>query len=260
MAAKVGLWVWGLGICVACAGNRPGPAATPPRDGLALLNQMRDAYAGKWFRTVTFTQLTTMYRPTGVTDTATWHEALLSPDRLRIDFGDIKNGNGVIYTADSLYVVREGKVTRTAAQGNPFLPFVAGVYAQPIDSTLKQIAPYTFDLTRLRTDTWENRPVYVVGSSAATDTTSPQIWVDQERLVAVRMIVAFNPATPADVGDIRLMDYRPVSGGWLAVKVDIRHGGQTVQKEEYSDWRGNVDLPRDFFVAEKWSAVPHWLR
>jgi len=37
-------------------------------------------------------------------------------------------------------------------------------------------------------------------------------------------------------------------------------GGQTVQKEEYSDWRGNVDLPRDFFVAEKWSAVPHWHR
>ena len=94
----------------------------------------------------------------------------------------------------------------------------------------------------------------------ATDTSSPQFWVDQERLVAVRMIVAFNPATPADVGDIWLMDYRPVSGGWLAVKVEINHGGQIVQKEEYRDWRGNVDLPRDFFVAEKWSAVPHWHR
>ena len=248
-------------VGAACATQRletvPPP---PPRDGLALLNRMRDSYLGKWFRTVTFTQLTTQYRPNGVIDTTTWYEALLSPDRLRIDFGDIKNGNGVIYTADSQYVVREGKVTRTAAQGNPFLPFVAGVYAQPIDATLKQIAPYQFNLTRLRTDTWENRPVYVVGSSAATDTTSPQFWVDQERLVAVRMIVAFNPATPADVADIWLMDYRPVSGGWLAVKVDIRHGGQVVQKEEYSDWRGNVDLPRDFFVAEKWSAVPHWHR
>jgi hypothetical protein len=57
------------------------------------------------------------------------------------------------------------------------------------------------------------------------------------------------------------MDYRPVTGGgWLAVKVDIMQGGKVVQKEEYSDWRGNVDLPRDFFVAEKWSAVPHWHR
>lgn len=257
---RIGVWCLVSVACVACAGNRAGSAASPPRDGLALLNQMREAYVGKWFRTVTFTQLTTMYRPNGVTDTSTWYEALRSPDRLRIDFGDPKNGNGVIYTADSLYVIRGGTVTRAAAQGNPFLPFVAGVYAQPMDSTLKQIAPYKFDLTRLRSDTWENRPVWVVGSSAPSDTTSPQFWVDKERLVAVRMIVAFNPATPADVGDIWLMDYRPVAGGWLAVKVDIKHGGQLIQKEEYSDWRGNVDLPADFFVAEKWSAVPHWHR
>ena len=221
---------------------------------------MHDAYAHRWFKNVTFTQLTTQTRPSGVTDTSTWYEALLSPARLRIDFGDPAKGNGVIYTADSLYVVREGKVTRTAATGNPFLPFVAGVYAQPMDTTLKQIAPYRFDLSKLRADMWEQRPVLVVGSTEVADTTSPQFWVDRERLVVVRMIAAFNPATPADVADIRLMDYRPVSGGWLAVKVEIKHGGQVIQKEEYSSWRGNVDLSPDFFVAEKWSAVPHWHR
>lgn len=247
-------------IASACAGNRQGTARTPPRDGLALLNQMHDAYAGKWFRSVTFTQLTTMYRPNGVTDTSTWYEAYRTPDRLRIDFGDPAKGNGVLYTAESLYVVREGKVTRTAAQGNPFLPFVGGIYTQPIDSTLKQLRPYNFDLSRLREDTWENQPVYVVGSSAAGDTASPQFWIEKERLLPVRVIVAFNPQTPADVGDIRLMDYRPVSGGWIAVKVDIKHGGQLIQKEEYSNWVGNVDLPRDFFVAENWSAGPHWHR
>lgn len=246
-------------VSAACAGNRSGPR-TAPNDGLALLNQMHAAYAGKWFKTVTFTQLTTMYRPNGVTDTSTWYEAYRTPDRLRIDFGDPAKGNGVLYTAESLYVVREGKVTRTAAQGNPFLPFVGGIYTQPIDSTLKQLRPYNFDLSRLRDDTWENRPVYVVGSSAAGDTTSPQFWIEKERLLPVRVIVAFNPQTPADVGDIRLMDYRPVSGGWIAVKVDIMHGGRVVQKEEYSNWVGNVDLLADFFVAEKWSAVPHWHR
>ena len=233
---------------------------TPPRDGLALLNQMREAYLGKWFKTVTFTQLTTQYRPNGVTDTSTWYEALQTPARLRIDFGDPAKGNGVIYTADSLYVVREAKVTRSAANGNPFLPFVAGVYAQPIDTTLRQIAPYRFDLAKLRADMWQQRPVWVVGSTEVADTTSPQFWVDRERLVVVRMIAAFNPGAPADVADVWLMDYRPVSGGWLAVKVDIKHGGQVIQKEEYSDWKGNVDLPADFFVAEKWTAVPHWHR
>ena len=74
------------------------------------------------------------------------------------------------------------------------------------------------------------------------------------------MIVPLNPATPTDVADIRLEDYRPVAGGWLAVRVEIMHGGQVIQKEQYSDWRGNVALPAEFFVAAKWSDVPHWHR
>jgi len=246
-------------VFAGCATHNAAPAAAPT-NGIALLTKMHDAYARKWFRNVTFTQLTTQTRPNGVTDTSTWYEALQTPARLRIDFGDPAKGNGVIYTADSLYVVREGKVTRTAAQGNPFLPFVAGVYAQPMDTTLKQIAPYRFDLSKLRADMWEQRPVWVVGSTEAADTTSPQFWVDQERLVVVRMIASFNPNQPSDVADIWLLDYRPVSGGWLAVKVDIRQGGKVIQREEYSDWKGNVDIPADFFVAEKWSSVPHWRR
>jgi len=250
----------GAASLVGCAAATPTVNRTVPATGVELLQRMHDAYAGKWPRTITFVQKTTVTRPTGVVDTSTWYEALESPDRLRIDFGDPAKRNGVIYTADSLYVVREGKVTRTAANGNPFLPFVAGVYAQPMDTTLKQIAPYRFDLSKLRADMWEQRPVWVVGSTEVADTTSPQFWLDQERLVVVRMIAAFNPAQPSDVADIWLMDYRPVSGGWLAVKVEIRQGGKVIQKEEYSDWKGNVDIPADFFVAEKWSSVPHWRR
>jgi hypothetical protein len=202
-------------------------------------------------------QQTIPTRPDGVVDTTIWYEALRSPDRLRIDFADPKAGNGVIYTADSLYVVRGGKVTRTAASGNPFLPFVQGVYDQPIDTTLRQIQPYKFDLTKIRTATWQGRPAYVVGSQSPSDTTSPQFWVEQERLVVVRMILGLNPASP-EVTDILLEDYRPVAGGWLAVRVDIKENGKVVQREQYSNWRGNVDLPADFFVAEKWSDVPHW--
>jgi len=218
---------------------------------------MRSAYQGKWFRTVTFVQKTTMTR-NGVTDTSTWYEALKSPDRLRIDFGDPKSGNGVIYTSDSLYAVRGGKVTRTAASGNPFLPFVQGVYDQPLETTIRQIQPYKFDLSKLYATTWEGRPTYVAGAASGADTTSPQFWIDRERLIIVRMLVPLNPANAADLADIRLEDYKPVAGGWLAVRVEIMHGGQVIQKEEYTDWRGNVSLPADFFIAEKWSDVPHW--
>lgn len=265
MAAKIaaGCLVLGVAVLAGCAGNRSGgrAAANPPRDGTALLNQMRAAYLGKWFKTVTFVQQTIRTNPqTNVTDTTTWYEALKSPDRLRIDFGDPKNGNGVLYTADSVYVVRAGKVTRSAASGNPFLPFVAGVYAQPLDATLRQIQPYKFDLTRLYSTTWAGRPVYVVGAAAAGDTAAPQFWIDQDRLIIVRMLLHLNPTAPDEVVDIRLQDYRPVAGGWLAVKVAMIENGETRQAEDYSDWRGNVDLPSEFFVAEQWAAVPHWFK
>lgn len=258
MAANVRLLLVAAAFTAMTTASSQTPGTqVPPRDGRALLERMRTAYLGKWFRTVTFVQKTTQTR-NGVTDTSTWYEALKSPDRLRIDFGDPKSGNGVLYTADSVYVVRGGKITRTAASGNPFLPFVAGVYDQPLDTTLRQIQPYTFDLAKLYTTTWEGRPTYVAGSRAATDTTSPQFWIDQERLVVVRMIVPLNPAAPKDVADIRLENYAPVAGGWLAVRVEIMRAGQVIQKEEYGEWRGNVALPAELFVAQKWSDVPHW--
>jgi hypothetical protein len=157
-------------------------------------------------------------------------------------------------------VVRGGKVTRSVASGNPFLPFVAGVYDQPLDTTIRQLEPYKIDLARMRQGTWQGRPVYIVGTTIPGDTTAPQFWIDRDRLIVVRMIVPLNPAAPAEVADIFLDDYVAVGGGWLATKVLIVLPGNRRQGEQYSSWQANVDLPDDFFVAEKWNEVPHWHR
>jgi hypothetical protein len=243
-----------------CAVSNPSTNRTIPASGVELLQRMHDAYDGKWYKTLTFVQKTTITRPTGVVDTSTWYEALRSPDRLRIDFGDPAKGNGALYTADSLYVVRAGKVTRMVASGNPFLPFVAGVYDQPVATTLRQLAPYNFDLSRIRADSWQGRAVYVVGASSPADLESPQFWIDRDRLIAVRFLVKLSPAPDARPNDIRLESYVPVGGGWLATHVAIMEDSVVRQAEDYSDWHGDVALPSDFFVAEKWSEVPHWFR
>lgn len=104
-----------------------GDASGKPRDGRTLLARMHDRYAGTWFRTLTFVQRTVQRRPDGTEQMTTWYEAQSGP-RLRIDVGDPALGNGVLYTADSLYVVREGKVVRRQAEGNPFLPLVVSAY------------------------------------------------------------------------------------------------------------------------------------
>ena len=251
-----------LALCAflpsACAMPNPGIDRGVPATGVELLQRMHDAYDGKWYKTLTFVQKTTITRPTGVVDTSTWYEAMRSPDRLRIDFGDPAKGNGALYTADSLYVVRAGKVTRSIASGNPFLPFVAGVYDQPVATTIKQLEPYHFDLSLIRADTWQGQPVYVVGARSPADLDSPQFWIERDRLIAVRFLVKLSPAPDAKPNDIRLESYVPVGGGWLATHVAIMEGSVVRQAEDYSDWKGDVALPADFFVAEKWADTPHW--
>ena len=250
----------GLAMLSGCASVGSNVNRGTPATGTELLQRMHDAYDGKWYKTLTFVQKTTVTRPTGVVDTSTWYESLKSPDRLRIDFGDPAKGNGALYTADSLYVVRGGKVTRTVASGNPFLPFVVGVYDQPMETTLRQLAPYHFDLSRIRVDTWQGQPVYVVGATSAADLDSPQFWIDRERLIAVRFLVKLSPAPDAKPNDIRLEKYVSVGGGWLATHVAIMEGPVVAQAEDYSDWKGDIALPNDFFVAERWSNAPHWFR
>jgi outer membrane lipoprotein-sorting protein len=237
--------------------DKPLPA---PRDGTELVTRMHDAYAGKWYKTLTFVQKTTRRKPDGTDTVSVWYESLLSPDRLRIDIGSPSEGNGVIYTADSLYVVRKGALVRTIADGNVFLPFVAGIYTQPVERSLAQIAPYKFDLSRVRLDMWDGRPVYVVGARDAQDLDSPQFWIDAERLIALRMLVPLVPNGKAKAQDIRLEKYVETGGGWLATTVRMLDAGELLQGEDYSDWKTGVALSPEFFVAEKWGAVPHWAK
>jgi outer membrane lipoprotein-sorting protein len=219
---------------------------------------MHDAYAGRWFRTLTFSQRTVQRRPDGTEQVSTWYEAMQSPDRLRIDFGSPREGNGVLYTADSVYVVRDGKVVRSLPQGNVFLPFVGGAYTQPLERTVAQLRPYNFDLTRIHEDTWQGQHVWVVGSSSASDLDSPQFWVDADRLIVLRVLAPLFQNAKSKSQDIHLDDYARVGASWVATKIAMYDGDQLRQSEEYSDWRVDVPIPADFFVAEKWRDVPHW--
>lgn len=240
----------------ACAHNVATDTSTPA-DGTALLQRMHDRYAGRWYGTLTFVQKTTQYPPNAAPRITTWYESLRG-DRLRIDFGNPSAGNGVIYTPDSGYVFRGGKLVRSLADGNIFLPLISSVYVLPMSSTLAQLAPYHFDLSRIRSDTWEGRPVFVVGARDASDLESPQFWVDAERLIVVRFVAPLIPNGKAKAQDIRLEKNVPVAGGWLATRVRMLDADQPLQTEEYTDWHANVTLPPHFFDPAHWSEGTHW--
>src|SRR4029078_2548252 len=133
-----------------------------PHTGAEVLEKMRAAYAGKWYHTLTFTQKTTMRGQDGTEQQQTWHETLshtAAGTKLRIDLGDLSAGNGMRFTPDSPFPVRGGKAQPPRGTGNEFLPLIEGVYVQPVEKTIKELDQMKVDMSRVRTGTWEGKPV-----------------------------------------------------------------------------------------------------
>jgi YVTN family beta-propeller protein len=139
-------------------------AMRAPGKGAAVLERMRAAYDDKWYHTLTFVQKTTVHRPDGTQDVSTWYESLRhTPERgtqLRIDIGDPAAGNGMLFTANSTWVMRDGKLAATRDDGNEFLPLIEGVYVQPVERTISELSGMNVDLPAALFDpaTWTSAP------------------------------------------------------------------------------------------------------
>jgi hypothetical protein len=241
--------------------SAPGPArAQSP--GRAVLEKMNAAYAGRWYKTLTFIQKTTIYRPDASSFEQTWWESVrYTPERgvqLRIDRVDLALGNGSLQTADSSWIVRGGALAQTRPTGNEFLPLIEGVYVQPLDLTERQVRAIGVDLSRSTTRQWRGRPTTVVGTGSPADTTTTQMWIDDERQVLVRMILKGTAPQPSL--DILIDGYQRAGGGWLGTKVDILIDGVLRQREEYTEWKTDIPLPDALFNPATWSTAPHWGR
>lgn len=246
---------------VAAAASAPQVAAQAglPKSGAELIERMHAKYDGKWYTTLTFVQKTTLSRPGSPEQVQTWYEGLRAPSTLRIDLGQPSEGNGMLFTADSTYVLRAGKVARVVPEGNPLIPFVSALYTQPVARTIEEVSRGKYDMGALRAGTWEGRPVIVVGARTEADSTSPQFWVDAEKLIVLRMLLPAGQGASAKTEDVRFDKYVPLAGGWLATQIEVLVGGITVQKEEYTDYRADVKLSPDFFDPAKWTTAPHWV-
>jgi hypothetical protein len=227
------------------------PSAPP--DGEALIRQMHDKYAGKWYRTLTFVQKTTFTQPSRV---ETWYESALIPGRLRIDIAPLDSGNAILFRQDSVYRLRNRAKTASRAFVHPLMVLGFDVYVDPAEVTTGKLKALGFDLSKIREDQWQGRPVYVVGA-AAGDTTTSQFWVDKERLVFVRML----EPTPdkSGIAETQFNRYQELGKGWIAPEVRFTVNAELKQLEEYSDMRADVELPEalfdpDSYVAPGWAA------
>ena len=221
--------------------------------GQDVLRAMHDRYAQSWYKTLTFVQKSTTYNPDGTSKAETWYEAALLPGKLRIDIGAPADGNGYLMVDGTATIFREGKTAATRPLVNMLLVLGFDVYCQPPEKTAQIAKDEGFDLTKVHEDTWEGKPVYVVGADKG-DLQSKQFWIEKDRMLFVRI---FEP-TQGDAKknqDIRFTDYRKLAGGWVAARVEVHVDDKLVFSEEYSDIQPNVTLDPAAFDPKQYTST-----
>jgi hypothetical protein len=231
----------------------PAELVSKPKNGEELIAQMRDRYAGKWYRTLTFIQKTTL--PDGKVET--WYEALELPGKLRIDIAPLDSMNTILFRNDSVYQFQGGKLRESKPLIHPLMVLGFDVYGAPVAETVRKLRDLKFDLSKLHQTTWQGRPTYVVGA-APGDTLSPQFWIDVERLYFVRSLEP-SKKDPSVINDTRFEKYVPLAGGWLEMEVLFLSDGRQRVKEEYTNPKANVKLDPAIFDPQSWKA-PGWIK
>lgn len=220
-----------------------------------LIAAMQQKYGKSWYKTATFVQETTNFEPDGTSKVETWYEAMSVPGSLRIDFTPTKAGNGVLFTRGQIFVFKDGKVDMTRPFEHPLLILGFDIYRSPASDVTLKLQSLHFDLSQFREDTWQGRPVYVVGAKAG-DLHSPQFWIDQENLYFVRML---RPSGKdfAQTQETQFNKYQKLGGGWMAPEVIFMENGKVLTTEKYSDMRADVELDPKLFDPKFWTTV-HW--
>ena len=195
-----------------------------------LIAAMQKKYGKSWYKTATFVQETTNFQPDGTSKVETWYEAMTVPGSLRIDFTPTSEGNGILFTDGKIYVFKNGKVDTTRAFEHPLLILGFDIYRSPASEITAKLQALKFDLSQFREDTWQGRPVYVIGAKAG-DLHSSQIWIDQENLYFVRMLRP-GGKDGTQTQEIQFNKYQKLGGGWISPEVIFMVDGKVVTTEK----------------------------
>jgi len=221
-------------------------------DSISVLKKMHDKYSGQWYKSFTFTQTTERYKRDTLVDTQTWYEALKLPDLFRIDFGDLKDGNAVIFHRDSMYIFRHDSLKRKEVNDDNLTFLLGGMYFIPFDSVTVHLNALNYDLQKFHEDTFMGKPVYVIGANKAGEKVN-QLWIEQDRLILLRFIEYTDGRKSEGVFENHL----PFEGGWCEQKCSFYFDDQLAQVEYYHNCKANVSLDDAIFDPKMFGKV-HW--
>jgi outer membrane lipoprotein-sorting protein len=224
------------------------------KSGEDLVTAMHKKYDGKWYKTLTFKQITTNYNPDGTSRSDTWYEALKAPGKLRIDIEPLDKHNGILFADGTVYSYRDGKLASSRPFVHPLLVLGFDVYAQPAATTIAQLKGMGIDLAVVHTEKWQGKDVYVVGAKQG-DLATPQFWVTKKDLLFVRLF-QLGGKDKKSVQETQFNKYIRSGGGWVAAEVEFIVDGRRVTSEEYSEIQTGTDLDPDLWDPNKFVTVP----
>ena len=219
------------------------------KDGEGLLRAMQGRYAKDWYETLSFQQDAITHNADGTNKTEIWYEAAIMPGKLRIDIGAADSPNGMLVANGKLNIFKDGAVTVSQPFVHMLLVLGFDVYKQPAETTVAQVKGQGFDLAKMHEDTWEGEPVYVVGADKG-DLKTRQFWIEKKRLLFVRLIQP-DRQDATKTADTRFMDYKKLSVGYVAARVEFYVDGKNEFSEIYSNIQANPKLDAGRFDAGK---------
>ena len=224
------------------------------KSGDEVLAAMKKRYEGKWYKTLTFEQKTTNYKPDGTSEAHTWYEAFTMPGKLRIDITPLEKGDGVIFADQRIYPFRDGKLGNARDFVHPLLVLGFDVYGQPVESTVGQLKGLGIDMSVVHEEPWQNGTAIVVGAKQG-DLTSPQFWIDKKNLLFVRLIQLVGKDKKS-IQETQFNGYQKVKGGgWVSAEVKFFVDGKIATTEEYTKIQTDRTLSPDLWNPEKWMDV-----
>ena len=236
----------------------PQSRRTDPVNGSDVVQAMHDRYAPVWYKTLSFSQTTTVTLPNGGTLVQQWLEAGKFPGRLRIDT-DTAGHSGVIYSGDSVYRFVNGKLADSRPDRNELLILGFDVYTQSPTQSVEVLRARGIDMSKLSHATWEGRPVFVVGAMGG-DTTSKQFWIDAERLLFVRLLETVNTANGPRRLEYRFLKYVPHGNAWVSEEVLGLRDGKPSLHEVYANVQVDVPLDDATFDPTQYATFVPWYR
>lgn len=229
--------------------SSPARARMTPRSGLEVIGAMRRMYPSRELKSLTFTLTAT---DTNGADRSSLVSARL-PGRFRETMLPTRQRTGSVRDRQRLALFERGKRVELVRRTDLAALLAYDLFAQSIDSTIAQLDSSRMRFGIVREDSFDDRPVWVVGALAG-DTTSSQFWVDAERWIVLRVIQR-DPRSPTRTTDVRFTQFEDHLNIPVPVRADVYRGGRLVEQRTVSNIAVNPSISTRAFDLSRWRDV-----